>query len=247
MKCRNIFIALAITMLMVGCNVESQLVGEVNMISTRNYDKSVQYQRLTTYSGASKNQMRRAKSTSIDEAVNQTVKEVPGGEFVMNAKIYAVPNNNAKKGEPRFYYVVEGDVWGIPLAGTNYQGGGYQGFSLGDIIGWQYGGKLKKGKIVALKDSDKCVVEDEKGVNFTLKYDKLMRLQNNEQEQEGWGKEIIPDNSQFHVGDTVIWQSYGKLIDVKIIAIKDAKTCIVQDEKGKRYTAKFEKLIKKEN
>ena len=217
------------------------------MISTRNYDNSVQYQRLTTYSGASNNQMRKSKSTSIDDAVNQTVKEVPGGEFVMNAKIYAVPNNNAKNGDPRFYYVVEGDVWGIPMAGINYQGGGYQGFSLGDIVGWQYGGRMKKGKIIALKDSKKCVVEDEKGVNFTLNYDKLMRLQNNEREQEEWGKEETPDNSKFHVGDTVIWQNFGKLIDVKIIAIKDAKTCIVQDDKGKRYTAKFDKLIIKEN
>lgn len=249
MKKRIFLCAAMAVFFMAGCSVESQLVGEVNMISTRNYDQSAQYQRLTTYSGASKGQMRKSRSQSIGDAVNQTVKEVPGGEYIMNAKIYAVRNTKAKKGDPLFYYVVEGDVWGIPMAGVNYQDGGYQGFSLGDIVGWNFGGRMKKGKIIALKDSEKCVVEDEKGHNNTIAYDKLMRLQNTDIEHNAWRKEDSTYINKFNVGDSAIWQSYNRYIDVKIIAIKDAKSCIVQDGKERKYTVKFDKLIqmRKEN
>jgi hypothetical protein len=44
------------------------------------------------------------------------VKKVPGGEYVMNAKISVciVPGNLFNGYQPKCFYIVTGDVWGIP-------------------------------------------------------------------------------------------------------------------------------------
>ena len=80
-------------------------IGKINMISTRNVDPNLKYEVISTYSGGSKRELKKSKSTSIEDAIDQTVKKVPGGEFLMNCKIYLI---NSK------YIAVEGDVWGNP-------------------------------------------------------------------------------------------------------------------------------------
>lgn len=152
---------------MSGCT-SVELIGEVNMISNRNVDTKTEYTRLTSYSGGSKRQIKNARSESINDAVAKTVKETPGGEYLMNAKIYFV------KGK---YYAVEGDVWGVQV-----KEGNYQGFRLGDKVMWKsLLGGYNYGVIVAIKDSEKCVVEDSDGHMTTIRFDKLMRsVDNNE-------------------------------------------------------------------
>lgn len=148
-----------------GCRTVKQ-IGQVNMISERNIDSKFDYQRITTYSGGSKRQLKKARAENIQEAVAQTVKQVPGGEFLMNVKIYMIRRSFNKSR----YFAVEGDVWGHPI-----EGGDYQGYKLGDRIMFVKAGIKCYGKVVAIKNSEKCIVEDDYGHKFTVRYDKLMR------------------------------------------------------------------------
>ena len=141
-----------------------QQIGEVNMISERNIDSKFDYQRITTYSGGSKRQLRKSRAKNLQQAVAQTVKQVPGGEFIMNAKAYII------KRKMSTYFAVEGDVWGHPISQ-----GDYQGYKLGDRVMFSIAGVKVYGKIVAVKDAEKCIVEDDNGHKHTIRYDKLMR------------------------------------------------------------------------
>lgn len=78
-------------------------IGRVNMISNRNVDSNFEYSVISNYAGGSKAELKKSKATTIEEAINRTVRNVPGGEFVMNARIYIVKDK---------YFAVEGDVWG---------------------------------------------------------------------------------------------------------------------------------------
>ena len=158
----SLMTATAALLLMTGCETSTKLIGEVNMISTRNISTDFNYQQLTTYSGGSNRQLKKSKSTNIQDAVTQTVKAVPGGEFLMNVKIYIVNNQ---------YYAVEGDVWGHSV-----EQGGYQGYKIGDAVMWKDSfSNYRKGKVTAIKDTEKCIVEDENGRKYTVKFDDLMR------------------------------------------------------------------------
>jgi hypothetical protein len=176
-----------------------KLIGQVNMISTRNVDMSRKYEPLSTYAGGSEEEMKEANAKNIEEGVNATVRKIPGGEFIMNAKIYMVDLFDVKKiaqktivqksngkvvsekiGEWRVVskneagstYVVEGDVYGI--AGNNQ----HRGFKLGDAVTWKNtDGKWVKGKITALKDANTCLVENEEKVIIEKRYDDIVKAQ----------------------------------------------------------------------
>ena len=94
--------------------------------------------------------------------MDQTVKEVPGGVFMMNASLYLVRGK---------YFAVEGDVWGIK------QNADYKGFKVGDKVMWKTVTGYKRGVVEAIKDSENCVVIDEETQKrTTIKYVKLMRV-----------------------------------------------------------------------
>jgi len=130
------------------------------MISNRNVDPTLNYQIITTYSGGSKKELKKTKAEYIEDAIDQTVKKIPGGEFIMNAKIYLVNNK---------YFAVEGDVWGV---GSNIA---YRGFKVGDVVTWKKFGKFHKGKITGLKDDKTCLVENEEGKIIEIKYDEVTK------------------------------------------------------------------------
>ena len=160
---------LLFAVLLASCTSVKQ-IGKVNMISNRNVDPQLKYQVITTYSGGSSKEFKKSRATSIEDAVDQTVRKVPGGEFVMNAKIYLV------KGK---YIAVEGDVWG------NSAQQSYRGFKIGDIVTWKVksvtqGKKYLTGKITTLKDDKTCLVkiDDEKGKTIELEYDEITKTDN---------------------------------------------------------------------
>jgi hypothetical protein len=126
-------------------------IGKVNMISNRNVDPNLKYTIITTYSGGSDSELKKSKATTIEDAVDKTVKKVPGGEFVMNVKIYRVSHGNSG---PQFF-AVEGDVWG------NATHQGFRGFKVGDRVTWKQKGKFYNGTIIALKDDKSCLIEDD--------------------------------------------------------------------------------------
>lgn len=136
-------------------------IGKVNMVSTRNIDPNLDYSLISTYSGGSKRELKKSRAKSIEDAIDQTVKKVPGGEFAMNVKIYTVRKIN------REYIAVEGDVWG--KAGE----ASYKGFKVGESVIWKSGGSYKKGTITSLKDDKVCLIKTESGDIVEKKYDDI--------------------------------------------------------------------------
>lgn len=155
---------LTISILIFGCSKSTiKLIGKVNMISNRNVNTEFNYMPIKTYAGMSKNELKRIKNESIEEAVDQTVKSVPGGEFIMNAKIYQI------NGE---YFAVEGDVWGNEI-------GEFRGFKVGNRVRWKSNFKTKTGIITSLLNNVECMVkEDGESGSTKIEYDKLDKIGN---------------------------------------------------------------------
>lgn len=171
MKTNRVFLVLmtgAVALMMASCTTVT-MIGEMNMVSSRNISTTFDYQKLATYSGGSKARITQSKAVTLRDAVDYVVREVPGGEFLMNAKVYIVDH-----GKGKYNFAVEGDVWGYPT-----EKGDYNGFKLGDYVMWNSGFGYVKGKIVAIKDSETCIVQSEKnGTKRTVKFDTLMRAEN---------------------------------------------------------------------
>ncbi len=159
-----------ILLLSSACSVKQ--VGKINMISNRNIDASMKYQLISTYSGGSKKEIRKSKSITIEDAIDKTVRAIPGGEYLMNAKIYLVKGH---------FFAVEGDVWGISTSQS------YRGFKVGDKVTWKNKtlaakvGNEKKylyGIISALKNDKTCLItENETGETVELAYDEITKIE----------------------------------------------------------------------
>lgn len=147
------------TLIFTSCTSSKQ-IGSVNMISNRNVDPSLNYAAISTYSGGTNRELRKSRATTIEDAINQTVKKIPGGEFLMNAKIFLVDKK---------YYAVEGDVWGTT---SNIS---YRGFKSGDKVTWKVNGSYKSGVIKSLTDDKSCLVETDSGNVVEKRYDKISK------------------------------------------------------------------------
>ena len=151
--------------LLSSCSTSVRLVGEVNMISHRNIE-SKNYVLIKSYMGASPDEIKKARSQTIQAAVNETVKNTAGGEFLKNAKIYLVDGT---------YYAVEGDVWGLAENIT------FRGWRIGDKVQWlKYKSVVLSGTIIDLKNSEVCSVQQPDGKVVEVEYDKLKRFSDTE-------------------------------------------------------------------
>ncbi len=128
-------------------------LGKLNMISDRNIDSKADYVLLKNYAGGSdkeiKKALKKSKATGIDQAVDETVRNVAGGEFLKNVKVYGV------KKKKKMYLYVEGDVWGVA------ENISFRGFKIGDKVQWKELGSYHKGTITGLTDAEKCMVKEE--------------------------------------------------------------------------------------
>ncbi|HMR42576.1 MAG TPA: hypothetical protein PKC40_02020 [Saprospiraceae bacterium] len=144
------------------CGTSIKPIGKVNMISTRNIDSNFDYKRIKSYVGISKRDLKRTKGATIDEAIYNTVRIVPGGEFIMNAKLYMIDNK---------YFAVEGDVWGRSIEE-------YRGLQVGDKVQWvtSFGGK-KVGVITGFIDDKECLVkEDGDSTSSKVSFDRVFKV-----------------------------------------------------------------------
>lgn len=116
---KNKLLGLVLVFAVGACSPSIQKIGTVNMISHRNVDPNLEYELISSYSGGSKKELKRSKAKNVEEALEQSVKRVPGGELMMNVKLYSI------KGK---YFAIEGDVWG--KKGNR----SIRGFSVGDRI-----------------------------------------------------------------------------------------------------------------
>ena len=132
------------------------------MISSRNVNPEFDYVRLESYSGLSKKVLKKTRHENIEEAITDVVRNVPGGEFLMNAKLYVIDGK---------YFAVEGDVWG-----TDHEE--IKGFQVGDLVQWRVLTVRKTGRITSLVDADDCMVipEGEEKAE-RVPYDKLVKLE----------------------------------------------------------------------
>lgn len=150
-----------IVFLIVGNSCTSvRQIGKVNMISNRNVDTGFEYKVISSYAGGSNTELKKSEATSIEDAIDQTVRNVPGGEFIMNAQIYVIKDK---------YFAVEGDVWG------QKENANHLGFSIGDTVTWKEWGNYKTGTIKAFKDTEKCIIDKEDGGTTEKKYSDLSR------------------------------------------------------------------------
>ncbi len=135
------------------------------MISNRNIESKADYILLRSYMGASDDEIEGTKSRSVEDAVDNTVKNTPGGEFLKNVKMYIVKRDNKR------FYAVEGDVWGFESKV------GFRGFKVGDKVQWKTLFSKKAGIITDLKDSKKCTIQVENSNDVVIiKYDDLLKL-----------------------------------------------------------------------
>lgn len=144
-------------------STQPTLIGTVNSISSRNIDTSVKYELLKRYAGSGNKEVKRNAATTIDAAMENVIKSTPGGEYLMNVKIYKVEDK----------YSIEGDVWGIASKND------IRGFKVNDEVVFKRGSKVIKGTIISLIDSQKCYVrfKDDKGKEMEreMKYDDLSK------------------------------------------------------------------------
>jgi hypothetical protein len=145
-------------------------IGSVNMLSTRNIDASTKYTLISSYAGGSDKEIKKSTCKTIEDAVNAAVKKIPGGEYLMNVKIYVVDDK---------YYATEGDVWGNPQTLS------YRGFKVGDKVTWKNKNIISKAKggsayltgiITSLKDDKTCfVMTDADDKIVELSYDDISK------------------------------------------------------------------------
>ena len=81
-----------------------QRIGSLSMISTRNMDRSITYVPIQRGVEAT---ARMRNDDALQEAVDQCVNSVPGGEYLMNVAVFVKDNGQRVR--------VRGDVWGTAV------------------------------------------------------------------------------------------------------------------------------------
>ena len=218
-----------------------QQIGEVNMISHRNIDASHNYVLLVSYVGGTDNERKNSKAETIEEAIDNTVQKVPGGEYLMNVKIYEVIKGGGGKGKT--WFAVEGDVWGEKQDGakTITSKSSYS-FNKGDHVTWKHAGEWYTGVIIALKDMNSCVVKFDNGGDLTdLNYTDLSKIDSQTIQQTA-------PKTDFQMNDHVTWKHDGQWYTGVIIALKDMNSCVVKfDNDGTLTELNFSDLTKTAN
>ncbi len=200
-----------ISLVMFSCSTYYTItpIGELTSASTRNIEYSKKYDKLKSYAGLSRTDVEAASSTnkngkikkknpiiktvdsykakSLNEAIDNVVKSVPGGEYINNLRVYQVNEiKGSKFADVAIYYVVAGDVWG------NYsEDAEIKGFHKNDTVVFTYTkdlkehigevnfsgeiGKQYKGKVIELKGGS-AVVELENSTIIEIPYSFLKNL-----------------------------------------------------------------------
>ncbi|MBS1645711.1 MAG: hypothetical protein JST67_00075 [Bacteroidetes bacterium] len=140
-------------------HLEYKEIGTLSMAATRNVETNQNYSLIRSYMGGSKDELKNSKAANVKEALENTVAQTPGGEFLKNVVIYLVAGK---------YYAVSGDVWGIS---ANQQ---YRGYKVGDKVRLHKNGPDYT--ITELKDNKKCLIkEDGNGKVKEANYDDLLK------------------------------------------------------------------------
>lgn len=158
----NSIVIISIALALTSCMSVKQ-VGNLNMISTRNVDSKGDYVLLRNYMGGTKRELKKSKAKDFQQAIDNVVKQTPGGEFLKNVKVYIVK---------RKYFAVEGDIWGLE-SGQNMRG-----YALGSRVQYPCGVAKCIGTITDLTNDKSCQVKNEEtGKVTTEKYSNLKKAE----------------------------------------------------------------------
>lgn len=155
-------VSLLMIILLSNCTNIKQ-IGKLNMISTRNIESKANYVSVRNYMGGGKRELKKLKGKTLDEAIDNVVRNTPNGEFLKNVKIYRLHKLFST------WYAVEGDVWG--LSGES----NFKGFKVGDIVTWKTTFKRYKGTITELKSDKVVTVRTEDGQIKEVEYEELLK------------------------------------------------------------------------
>ena len=223
------------------------------MISNRNVDSKVDYILLKSYSSGGEKEIKKSKFNTIEDAIDNTVKMVNGGEFIKNVLIYKVKKGNHE------YYAVAGDVWGLNNQGMPNVA--YNGFKVGDRVQWKDGAFTKKGIITSLdiNDPNSFIIKDDESNKYVkVKYKKLVPIgqsiysDENKEPVVNRNKTNANNIADFKIGDNVTFQKgNGILVKGKIIAIEQGIATIeypdpANNSKTKEIELDIKRLTKSE-
>jgi hypothetical protein len=147
-------------------------LGSFNSVSTRNIDGSIKYEALKTYAGVSSTEIDdviaktktgiikrrnrifkeiiKFRGKTLNEGVDNVVKNQVGGEYLMNVRFYQVREVDPKKPtQNQITFISSGDIWGQRKGNQNIKG-----FSINDEVVFVYKRELKK----ALGDNNLLVL-----------------------------------------------------------------------------------------
>lgn len=162
---KNLLFAFVLGLFLASCS-SVKLVGDVNLISTRNVDSGKNYQLLKTGADDSREAWRHTKAENIDKAINAAVLSVPGGEYLQNCKIYT----DGKK------WAVLGDVYGLA------ENANVNGYRVGDPVYIKNSilnkEKFTRATVKGFKDQKACLVEFEGGEIKAVNYSDLSKTAN---------------------------------------------------------------------
>ncbi len=123
---------------------------------------------LAKFTGVDKKEMQKSRAETIEEALEITLRKVPGGEFLRNVRIHiSRPWGLSQK----TYFSVSGDVWG------KKDGVDYRRFKIGDEVGWRTLFGIREGEIAGYVDEKRVMVETDSDCDwFYLRVKKIKRL-----------------------------------------------------------------------
>ncbi|MGE5449335.1 MAG: hypothetical protein ACM3PR_13315, partial [Bacteroidales bacterium] len=114
----------------------------------------------------SRSNFRKNKAATVDQAINNVVSDVPGGEFLKNAKLYTDGKD----------WAVLGDVWGV------IESANVEGFRIGDRVLIKNSilnkDKFSRGEVTGFKDRKTCIVKVEGGNMKEFNYSDLSKANN---------------------------------------------------------------------
>ncbi len=169
MKYKITFGLILVCLIFSSCNVYDNL-GTVTVLSSKQIDFNKKYCLKQSFAGSSKKELKKNASptNNINEALDNLIKSVPGGIFVMNARIlYGLHG-----------VTVTGDVYGLcdeDEKNENVQA--QYSFSIGDHVMFQDGDSFIKAEIEAVKNDTECIIRSENGAYFPAKFSDLIKIQ----------------------------------------------------------------------
>lgn len=169
MKHKITFGLILVCFFFTSCNVYDNL-GTVTVLSSKQIDFNKKYCLKQSFAGSSNKELKKNASptNNINEALDNLIKSVPGGIFVMNARIlYGLHG-----------VTVTGDVYGLCDEEDKKENAQTQNsFSVGDDVMFKKGESFIKAEIEAIKNDNECIIRSQSGAYFPAKFSDLIKIQ----------------------------------------------------------------------